>query len=423
MSRLSTRLAATSLGLALGVALSATQAFASNPDNTWVPLARLPDNLASPVFALAVNPTDAQNVLVGSQSGSIYRSGDGGATWREVRHDPAHPVLSIAFNPYRGGSAVAGTRGGGVLKSTDAGQTWAVQSGTEKTVVRSFGFAKSLTIAGTDEGILIGRDSTGWSPIGLSQLSVSALAVAAVNDPSRIVAGADTSKSSEPLPLYSSGDGGATWNALKAPSTAASMVSALAAGPLPTKGDTRPLLMGTNAALYQSADNGQTWSQLTGGGVLPPTDFVAAGFVTTHPERYYVASDGGASDRGGVWSTSDSGQHFASLQVPVSAVTALAVSNDEQPTVYVASFRPVDHAVFLFSYRDTGGLPQPAPALPSPKPVAGAVAKPPAPPPSDWLLVLMTGPEAPFLALGAGAGLVLLLTLVAYVGRARRRRI
>lgn len=411
------------MGAVLAVAASVTPAAAASPDNTWVVLGRIPEGPGSPIFALAVSPVDPLTVLAGTSSGSIYRSTDGGASWHEARHDAGHPVLTVGFNPYKPGVVFAGTRGGGILRSSDSGQNWSIQPGTERAAARSLAFGKTVIAAGTDQGILLGRDGGAWSPAGLNQMSVSALAVAAANDPSRIVAGADSTHSTEPLPLYSTADGGATWTALKPPSTAASMVNALAAGPLPPKGDTRPVLMGTNAALYMSPDNGQSWSQLTGNGVLPATDFTGVAFVTSHPDRYYVASDGGASDRGGVWSTGDGGQHFNPLQVPVSPVTALAISNEEQPTVYVATFRPVDHSVFLLRYRDTGGPSQAPPALPAPRAMTGSAAQPAAAPARDWLVVLWTGPEAPFLALGAGAVLVLLLTLVAYVTRARRRRL
>jgi len=404
-------------------------AAAANPDNTWVLLSPLPERLGSPIFAMAASPTEPQTLLVGTGGGTIYRSGDGGATWREVRHDPGHAVLSLAFNPYQKGVVLAGTRGAGVLRSADGGQTWAVQPGTDRAAARGFAFAKSFTAAGTDQGVLLGREAGGWTPAGLSQLSVSALAVAAANDPTRLVAGADASRGAEPLPLYSSPDGGVTWNEVKGLTTAANMVAVLAAGPVPPRGDTRPLLMGTNTALYQSTDGGQTWQQLTGGGALPATDFTAAAFVAGHPDRYYVASDGGASDRGGLWSTADGGQHFTSLRAPVSAVTALAVTGEEQPTLYVATFRPADHAVMLFSYRDSGGTPNPPnPPLTGARAGAGAanaVAAGPAAPRSvaGWLALLLSGPEAPFLALGAGAAVVILLALAAYITRARWRRL
>lgn len=425
LSRSPQRLVAAWAGLLAGLLLGGAPAAAAAPDSTWVQLAPLPETLAAPVFALAVDPTSNQNLLAGTTSGSIYRSTDGGQSWKLVRHDPAHAVLTLAFDPFKAGVVLAGTRGSGVLKSTDGGSTWTAQAGTETAEARSFGFAKSAMETGTDRGVLASREgAAGWSPLGLDKLSVSALAVAAVNDPARLLAGADASRGGETLPLYTSADGGGTWSLVQGISTASTIVAALAAGPLPPKSDTRPLLLGTNTALYQSADNGGTWQQVTGGGVLPATDFNDVAYVANHADRYFAASDGGASDRGGLWYTGDAGQHFSSLQPPAPDVTGLAVSADEQPTLYIATFRPADHLVTLFSYHDTGAAPkppaQPLPPVPTAAPAGGPAL---APANENWLAPLLAGPEGPYLVVGTAALLVMLLATFAYLRRGRGRRL
>jgi hypothetical protein len=183
------------------------------------------------------------------------------------------------------------------------------------------------------------------------------------------------------------------------------------------------VLLGTNTGVYSSVDNGGTWQQLTGGGALPATDFNQVLFSAGHADRYYVASDGGASDRGGVWSTTDNGAHFNPLRPPLAAVSALALSAEEQPTLYLATFRAADHAVMLFSYRDTGGQPQPlAQPLPTP-PGAVSAQGPAATPTTGWLVALLAGPEAPYLAIGAAAVAVLVLAGFAYFRRGRSRRL
>ena len=81
----------------------AVAATATGPDNTWNLLAPLPEALDAPIFALAVSPSDSQSLLAGTQTGSIYRSRDGGQSWSPVRRDPGHSVLAIAFNPAKPG--------------------------------------------------------------------------------------------------------------------------------------------------------------------------------------------------------------------------------------------------------------------------------------------------------------------------------
>jgi len=425
VSRPSRRLLATCAALALAALTPAVAASAAGPDNAWALLAPLPEPLDSPVFALGVSPTDSQTLLAGTQAGSIYRTRDGGQSWTPVRRDPGHAVLSIAFGPGRSGLVLAGTRGSGVLRSSDAGQTWNVQPGLEKSVGRAFGFARSFTAVGTEQGVLTLKDPGPAVSAALPGVSVTALAVSALNDPSKLMAGGDASRGSEPLPLYSSSDGGQSWNPVSGVATSSNMVSALASygGALPPKIDTRPVLLGTNTGLYTTADNGGTWQQLTGGGALPATDFNVVAFTAGHADRYYAASDGGGSDRGGLWSTTDAGQHFYPLRPPVASVTALAVSADEQPYLYVATFRAADHAVMLFAFRDTGGTVQPG-AQPIPTaPPAAAQGPSGAATSSSWLVALVSSPEAPYLALGLAALAVLLLAGVAYFRRGWRRRL
>lgn len=420
-----TRLLATALAVALlGLASAAPAAAAPTADDTWTALASLPDPQDRPVLALAVNPTDGRQLLVGTAGGQIYRSTDGGDSWRLVKAGLGRGVVTLAFNPLKPGLVLAGTRGSGVWRSSDAGATWQLQPGTETRSARAFGFAKSMTLAGTDQGVLVNREGTPWSSSGLSQVTVSALAVAAVNEPSRFVVGGDGTRGTEPLPLFSSADGGQTWSAAPGSLSGSSMVAMLTAGPLLAQQAVRPLLLGTNTGLFMSVDNGGTWQQLTGGGVLPATDFTAAGFVANRSERFYVASDGGSSELGGLWSTTDAGAHFSSLKPPLPAVTALAVSNDETPTIYVATYRGSDHGVLLWAYRDTGGQPQgPSAGVPAPttkKPPGQSPSKATAGTHGSWLPPLLTGPEAPYLGIGAAAFLVLLVALVTHFRRARR---
>lgn len=401
--------------------MAAPAALAASEDNTWTLLATLPQPQDRPLFALAADPADPHNLLAGSSSGEIYRSTDRGISWRLTKSGMGRGVLALAFNPFKPGVVLAGTRGSGVWRSTDGGTTWQSQAGTESRIARAFSFTKSLSLVGTDQGILISHDTGGWTASGLPQVTVSSLAAAAVNDPSRVIAGGDGSRGTEALPLFSSADGGQTWVPSSGAVAGSSIVAMLAAGPLPQSQPVRPLLMGTNTGLFFSADNGGAWQQLTGGGTLPATDFNSASFVTNHPEHFYVASDGGASELGGLWSTADSGAHFTSLKPPISSVTALATSNEDVPTLYVATFRAGDHAVMLWSYRDTGGPPRAPAAVPTPATgLGGATAGTVQHPARFWLIPLLTGPEAPYLALGTLALLVLALAVVTHFRRARR---
>ena len=384
------------------------------PPSTWVALASPPDLGRVPVFAIAVDPINDHAVIAGGGQGGLYRSADGGATWTQVQRGNA-AVLTIAFSPFNPTLVLAGTRDAGALISTDGGVKWSAVAGLEGRQVRAFGFARTMIAAGTDHGVYASETGATWTSLGLSTPSIDAIAVAAINPPVRLVAGGDSGASGT-VPLWTSADAGATWTALK-PAISGTIITRIAAGPLPINGTVRPLVLGTNTGLFISQDNGSTFTSLSSGSLLPSTDYTQVAFTAAHFDRFYVASDGGGGESGGVWATGDSGQHFSSLRPPLQSVTALAVSGDEQPILYVATFRPSDHKVFLWSYHDTGGTPQqPVGATPT-----ASGARPNGPQPSGFDLFRWLGSaQAPYIALGVIALAVLVLAVVSQI-RSRRR--
>src|SRR5216683_2749847 len=198
--------------LALWVTMfAATGAFAqAPPPSTWVALTPLPHQGRSAIFALAVDPINNQVLIAGNSQGSLLRSTDGGAAWASVHSGTAVPT-TIAFSPFKPGLVLAGTRGGGGLLSGDGGSS--------------------------------------WSSSGVADMSIDSIAVAAVHVPIRMFAAADGPRSAGNLPMFQSVDGGANWSPSN-PAISGTYIVKLAAGPLPPVGDTRPLVVGTNAGLF-----------------------------------------------------------------------------------------------------------------------------------------------------------------------------
>jgi photosystem II stability/assembly factor-like uncharacterized protein len=90
------------------------------------------------ISAIAISPTNANLVLIGSPTGGIWRSSDGGANFTAVADNLTDVSIgSIAFAPSNPAIVYAGAGdnnnhpyfGQGVLKSTDGGVTWAKISG------------------------------------------------------------------------------------------------------------------------------------------------------------------------------------------------------------------------------------------------------------------------------------------------------
>lgn len=384
-------------------------------DSTWTALRPLPHQGRAAVFALAVDPTNNQVLVAANSEGTLLRSPNAGTSWTAV-HSAKAAVTTVAFDPYSTSLVLAGTRGAGALVSRDGGATWSDATGLEGQAVRGFGFALALVAAATERGIYLSADGLTWSPSGLTNRSVNAIAVEAIHAPVKLVAGGDAQGAGAILPLYQSIDGGSTWTQLNPP-VSGTIAIRLAPGPLPPTGNVRPLVLGTNSGLFESTDNGVSFNALSGGSLLPVTDYTQVNFIADHFDRFYAASDGGGSAAGGLWRTDDAGQTFRSLKPPEPSVTALAVSNDDQPTLYVATFTPSTHAASLWTYHDTGADPQGPPGAATPVTSGsrgrGTGADSP-------LASLIASPQLPYIGLGLGALAVIFTAIVAHLrGRAR----
>ena len=366
------------------------------------------------MFGLAVDPTNTNNVVAGDSAGAIYRSADAGTSWTRVYAGKGR-VLTITFDPLAPSVLLAGTLNGGAVMSKDSGAHWSATSGLESRSVNAVAFARDVMFAATDHGVYTSADGARWSASALNSGVVQAIAVLAINNPVRVVAGGASSAGT--LAMYMSTDGGATWSAL-APAVTGTFITKLAAGPVPQAGKARPLIVGTNTGLFISADNASSFTALSGAQLLPSVDYTQAAFTASHFDRFYVASDGGGSAAGGVWATADSGQHFSSLQPPTGSVTALALSSDELPILYVATLGGAGQAPALWAYRDTGGTPQGPFGTPSPS-ASAARTSTPGPSIGDELRSLVGSP-APYIGIGALALLVILLAAISHF-RSRRR--
>jgi photosystem II stability/assembly factor-like uncharacterized protein len=323
-------------------------------------------------------------------------------------------VNTIAFGAAKSGLVLAGTRAG-TLVSRDSGVTWSPAAGLEHRAVRAFGFALATMYAGTDQGVFASQDGSTWSPGGLANRSIDSIAVEAIHAPVHLVAASDAAASGAGPQLYQSNDGGQNW-APFSPAISGTFAVRVVAGPLPPTGNVRPLLVGTNAGLFGSADGGATFATLSGAGI-PSTDYTQLSFINGHYNRFYAGSDGGGSGAGGLWRSDDGGQSFRSLEPPMPSITALAVSSDDAPVLYVAAFRPAGHVAALWVYHDTGGEPQGPPVTPTPFASAGRTSSTPA---SFHLLDVLRASQAPYIGLGALALLVIATAAVAHL-RGRRR--
>ena len=95
-------------------------------------------NVSGRVKAIAIHPTDSNIVYVGTATGGVWKSTDGGASYAPLTdHLPAFAIFSLALDPtnpniiYAGTGEIAGYYGMGVLKSTNGGASWTTLGANE----------------------------------------------------------------------------------------------------------------------------------------------------------------------------------------------------------------------------------------------------------------------------------------------------
>lgn len=225
------------------------------------------------------------SVLYAGVFQGVYKSTDGGQTWRRVSQAIKPQILSLAGDPgdpqtlYAGTTPNSDTPVGGVFKTTNGGRTW-----------------RHLT---------------------LPNHSVTALAISPAA-PATVWAGTDAG-------LYVSRDAGASWSLIEA--IPPSFFTALAAHP--TRGGT--LYASGQTGLFKTEDGGEHWSRLNDD--LPSNGPDALAIDPAHPDRIYI----GGQFYPGVLRSDDGGITWQSPTTDISPYSVRALVVDPiRSTVYAA---------------------------------------------------------------------------------------
>ena len=97
---------------------------------TWESLG--PGNVGGRTRGLVIHPQDSNTMWVGGATGGVWKSTDGGQTWKpQTDLAPVLSINSLVLDPNDPNTLYAGTgeqtqnwRGAGIFKTTDGGQTW-----------------------------------------------------------------------------------------------------------------------------------------------------------------------------------------------------------------------------------------------------------------------------------------------------------
>jgi photosystem II stability/assembly factor-like uncharacterized protein len=238
-------------------------------------------------------PGNPDVYYVGAADGGIFRTEDGGTTWKALfQYEPVASIGALAVDPQNPGVVWAGTGeanvrndvsfGDGVYKSTDSGAHW-----------------KRM---GLDHSFQISR-------IVIDPHHPNTVLVAAMGDPWQ---------DSGDRGVYRTTDGGASWQKVlyvgpsvgiadlamnpKNPQVLFAAAYSFRRTPWSYSGG------GPEDAIYKSIDGGTTWQRLSGHG-LPekPVTRIGLAVAPSQPNIVYAVM---GSNEGVLWRSDDSGEHW-----------------------------------------------------------------------------------------------------------------
>jgi len=284
----------------------------------------------------------------GSENVGLYRSTDVGATWTPL-HDNTWPVLvvdAIAVDPNDAQTILVATDGSGVNRTTDGGSTWQIGTGgTGSLAGRSLRFrpdsstelflgTSSLAVfSSTDGGDHFVQSSSGISELNLFSVDASPLAS---NELAVAFQGQNNGG------VLRSLDGGVTWDLESAPPTRYSAARfapdgrlyAISSGPSTV----------AQEGLYRRENNG-TWTPLgPDQGPLFESDLNAVRFSRNNANLILLggADFGGAGFEATIWRSTDAGvswtKVFESATGTVERVTDLEIIEDGTDQNMVAAW-------------------------------------------------------------------------------------
>jgi photosystem II stability/assembly factor-like uncharacterized protein len=375
------------MGCALFLALSCLQLKAVN----WLPFG--PDGGDARSFA--ADPHDHSHLFLGTLTGWMYESRDGGGTWKRLaavagRDDLALDSIVVdSANPKHilVGAWVLGSSEGGLYISHDGGASWESEAAMRGQSIRALTVAPSdpkVFVAGTLKGVYRSTDAgEHWkliSPEGSQEIhEVESIAIDPV-DPQMIYAG------TWHLP-WKTTDGGEHWANIKQGIIDDSDVFSIIVDPkdssvvyasacsgiyksqnagekflkvqgIPSTARRTRVLMqdpqnlnivfaGTTEGLFRTGDSGATWVRTTGPEVIVNDVYVDP----TNTNRLLIATD-----RGGVLASNDGGYSFLPSNSGFSArqITSYIGDMAQPGNLYVGVVNDKAWGGVFFS--DTGGL-------------------------------------------------------------------
>ena len=285
------------------------------------------------VLALVIDPLDSQIIYVGTDGGGVFKSTNRGDSWTESNNGLTNKnVRTLVINPVNRQVVYAGT-GKGVFRSIDGGRSWKVFGPDLNVPIQALAIAPATSsrpqalYAGTQDGVsrFLIDDSNYWITFktGLINPNVRALAVDPSN-PLIVYAGTDGGG------VFKSTNGGGSYDSTAMISTSNDyFIYALAIDP----SDSRIIYAGTaGKGMFKSIDGGKSWVPFNKGieDILKGRKLQALAINPASPQVVYAGTDGV-----GVFKSKDGGKSWTDTGLKTDpTVRALAIDPLNPQRVY-----------------------------------------------------------------------------------------
>lgn len=268
-------------GFGDGEVVSSAGIYASSDSGrTWV---KRDNGLTDPsVNTLWLDQNHPANMIAGTSFAGIFHSTDGAMSWSNVS---AHPAVTQIL---QAGSTLFATSADGILSSADDGATWSVFLATTSPAISMAATTAGIAYVGLFDGTILSVSGNTATVSTKLAGSVHNIAVEQGNTSTAFasIRGDDTH-------VMRTLDGGTHWTAIAILGGVTQLPGAfyttqiLATDPLQTHVVYEAV---TDAQMYQSVDDGNTWTPAGYSGDLRSLSFVNTGSST---QDEYVGSDEG----------------------------------------------------------------------------------------------------------------------------------